>query len=98
MECSRCGRAIGSTLHTKSTYQVSGYSVLMGDTEPATWRSPGDEDGRGKPYLKLTRPLLVAVCTRCEAVPDVRHALDRYEAPPAPNPGAGQTCQVRHDG
>ena len=63
MQCRRCKRKIGFTVHTNTTVRVDGYRLHTGKTKLV--ETKGDCDHLPSHYLQLSDPLDVYLCVDC---------------------------------
>lgn len=83
--CRHCGREVGETLHTRSSYRVDYYGLHTGAVEPVTL-SHGD-DAPPVTVLKLLTANEIVTCADCYREPRVRaqrEVLFRPESAAAP--------------
>jgi hypothetical protein len=71
LHCHHCGREVGETTHTRSSYRVDYYSLHTGDVEPTTL-SRHDDPAESVTVLRLVRPTDVFSCVDCYRKPNVR--------------------------
>jgi len=79
--CRHCGREVGETLHTRSSYRVDYYAMHTGDVEPITILRPDDPEPLT--VWRLLHVTEVLTCVDCYRLPHVqreREALFRPEA------------------
>ena len=76
LRCSRCGVAVGGTLHTRGGYTVGHYILHTGRTEEATLRRREDE--APLVYRRLVEPVVVVACPACWAVTDVQRLWETF--------------------
>jgi hypothetical protein len=70
--CRHCGRVVGGTVHTRTSYVVDGFVLHTGPSEPAVGRRSA-YDEVGFVYQRLLRPVTLVTCADCWADP-VRRA------------------------
>lgn len=90
LHCTHCGRPVGETIHTRSTYAVDYYALHTGVVEPMTIQR-SDEPYGSLTVLKLIAPRTVVTCADCyrqPAIRDERDLLFRPERPAADEPEA----------
>jgi hypothetical protein len=79
--CHHCGREVGETRHTRTSYEVGYYGLHGGEVEPVTMVR-AEEDGGTITILRLVRPTDWYTCSDCyriSAVLDQREVLFRPE-------------------
>lgn len=78
--CHRCGREVGETRHTRTSYRVGYYALHGGRVEAVTLVRPGDEGT--VTILRLVEPADWYTCVDCYRLPGVaveREVLFRPE-------------------
>ena len=78
--CDHCGRAVGETLHSRTSYVVDCFVLHTGATETAIVRRP-DSDEIVLVYQRLVRPALVITCADCYADPRCRRRHESWAYP-----------------
>jgi hypothetical protein len=78
--CHHCGREVGETRHTRSSYKVDHYTLYTGEVEPVT-RVRGDDTDEVITVLKLVRPMVFTTCADCYRRPEVRSERDQLFQP-----------------
>ncbi len=79
--CRHCGRAVGETMHTRTSYAVAGFVLHTGPTESAVGRRSAFDE-TGFVYQRLLRAVTLVTCAACYADP-LRRAAHRSWAYPA---------------
>jgi hypothetical protein len=70
LRCSRCGRSVGATRHTRIGWTIGHYALHTGRTEEATLTRRDDEGVIV--YRRLVAPALVVSCPDCFPSPEVQ--------------------------
>lgn len=68
--CHHCGREVGETRHTRSSYKVGYYDLHGGDVEMVTKVRP-EEEGGTMTILRLVHPTEFYTCGECYGLPAV---------------------------
>ena len=76
LRCSRCGAAVGGTLHTRGGYTVGHYILHTGRTEEATLRRGTDEVPLV--YRRLVEPVVFVACPECYAAAEVQRLWETF--------------------
>jgi hypothetical protein len=75
LHCDHCGREVGETVHTRSSYAVDYYVLYTGAVEPMTIQH-ADEPSGTITVLKLVEPRTVVTCADCYRQPNIQEARD----------------------
>src|SRR5262245_33018257 len=76
LRCTRCGRAVDGTRHTRTAYTVGYYVLHTGPTEEATIRQGIDE--APITYRRLVHATDVVSCPTCFSDPAVRRRWETF--------------------
>jgi hypothetical protein len=71
LRCTHCGREVGETVHTRSSYRVDYYALHTGEVEPMTLTRTADTTPLVT-FLKLLRANEVVTCSECYRRPQIR--------------------------
>ena len=88
--CHHCGRKVGDTLHTRSTYRVDYYTLHTGEVEPTTM-ARSDDPSDVVTVMRLVRACEILTCADCYRQAPVRRErelLFRTELRTLPDEGA----------
>ncbi len=80
LHCTHCGRQVGETVHTRSSYAVDYYALYTGAVEPMTIQR-ADEPYGSVTVLKLIEPRTVVTCTECYRRPTIQEERDALFRP-----------------
>jgi hypothetical protein len=75
LRCHHCGRHVGATMHTRSTYRVDYYTLHTGDVEPTTM-ARSDDPSDVVTVMRLVRACEIVTCVDCYRRPPVRRARE----------------------
>ena len=75
LHCNHCGRPVGETVHTRSSYAVDYYVLHTGAVEPMTIQR-ADEPYGTVTVLKLIEPRTVVTCADCYRQPTIQEERD----------------------
>ncbi|MBP1687582.1 MAG: hypothetical protein H6Q33_3725 [Deltaproteobacteria bacterium] len=75
LHCNHCGRQVGETVHTRSSYAVDYYVLHTGAVEPMTIQRADEPYGRIT-VLKLIEPRTVVTCADCYRQPTIQEERD----------------------
>lgn len=90
LRCHHCGREVGGTVHTRTSYRVDYYGLHTGDVEPTTM-ARSDDPSDVVTVMRLVRAVEVFTCIDCYRKPAVRRQrelLFRTELQAEPGEGA----------
>jgi len=79
LRCDHCGRSVGETRHTRTSYAVDYYSVHSGRGEVCTFT--GEDGLRNATYVKLLDRFDITTCAECYRQPAVQAERDRRFQP-----------------
>jgi hypothetical protein len=79
LRCDHCGRAVGETQHTRSSYAVDYYSVHSGHGE--VYSLVGEDGQRSATYVRLLDRFDVITCAQCYRQGAVQVERDRRFRP-----------------
>src|SRR5262245_60024822 len=93
LHCGHCGREVGETTHTRSSYRVDFYTLYTGDVEPTTV-ARRDDPSDTVTVQRLVRAHEVVTCVDCYGRPNVRRERERLfrverDMEPMPEADAG---------
>ena len=71
LRCHHCGREVGETMHTRSTYRVDYYTLHTGDVEPTTM-ARSDDPSDVVTIMRLVHAFEIFTCVDCYAQARVR--------------------------
>lgn len=75
LHCTHCGRPVGETVHTRTSYAVDFYVLHTGAVEPLTMQRT-DEPYGSVTVLKLIAPRTVVTCADCYRQPTIQEERD----------------------